>query len=136
MMPMLRVLSNGTVLAIFSLIAEKKEAGSTASFLHQAYSLNLPPIMRKGSIGLGHPVGIFLFLYRRAPAIGRINQLGRELLFHGFLATIARRLNEPAHAERQTPLWPHFDRHLISRTTDTTGATFNSGTGIFDGSFK
>src|SRR5919198_2332152 len=124
MMPMLRVLSNGTVLAIFLLLRKKRRLVRPPPFFTKLYSLNLPPIMRKGSIGLGHPVGIFLFLYRRAPAIGRINQLGRELLFHRFLATIARRLNEPAHAERQTPLWPHFDRHLISRATDTTGANF------------
>src|ERR687892_1583460 len=92
--------------------------------------------MREGAIGLGHPVSIFLFLYRRAAAIRRVDQLRRELFFHRFFTAVARRLNEPAHAERQTSLWSHLDRYLISRAADTTGANLDGGPGIFDGPFK
>ena len=92
--------------------------------------------MSEGAIGLGHSMGIFLFLYRRASIIRRVDKFSRQLLFHGLFAALPRCLNQPAHAERKTSLRPHFDRHLIGRATDPAGANFDSGAGIFDRSFE
>src|SRR5574337_1222986 len=97
MMPILRVFSNGTVLAIFP-CAGKKGGGLTASFTEPERCCYLPTIMGEGTIGLGHSMGIFLFLDRRAAIIRSVEDLRRQFLFHRFLGALARRVNEPTHA--------------------------------------
>src|ERR687892_1451330 len=135
MIPMLRVLSNGTVLAI-SLGSEKKEAVGPPPCFSQVYNPKLPPIMSEGTIGLGHPMGVFLLLYRRAPVIGRIDEFGGQFLFHRFFTALPSGLNEPAHAERKAPLRPHFDGNLIRRSADAAGADFDRGPSIFNRPFE
>src|SRR5262245_63351886 len=135
MMPILRVFSNGTVLAI-SLYQQKKGGGRTASFLLPNLYSCLPPVMCKGAIRLGHPMGIFLFLNCRTPIIHLIYKFCSQFLFHRFLAPLARRLDKPTHAQRKTSLGSHFDGHLISRTADAARTNLHRGAGIFNRFFK
>jgi len=72
MMPMLRVFSKGTVLAMF-IYSGKKGGGRTASFFQPLSISALPSIMGKSAIGLCHTMGIFLLLYSRAAIAGRID---------------------------------------------------------------
>src|SRR5687767_9627615 len=104
-MPILRVLSKETALAI-SLSSEIKEAGPRLLF--HKYFFNLPSVMSKGAICLRHPMSIFFFLNGGAAIVSRIQQFSRQLFFHGLFATITRRLNQPAHAQRDSPLWPNL----------------------------
>ena len=123
MMPILRVLSKGTILGI-ALYREKKEADQPPPFL-RIFFLNLPSIMSKGAIRLRHTMSVFFFLYCGASIISRVQQFTRQLFFHGLFATIARRLDQPAHAQRNTPLWPNLYRNLIGGAAYATRSNFD-----------
>ena len=75
-MPILRVFSSETVLAIF-IDAGKKGGGQTASFYELKLKVYLPTIVREGPIGLSHAMCVFFFLDRRAAIVGGIDQLRR-----------------------------------------------------------
>jgi len=64
-------------------------------------------------------VNVLLLLHRRATAIGRVQQLVRELVDHALLAPRPAVGNQPADGERSAPLGIDFDRHLVVRTTHT-----------------
>src|ERR1039458_4201558 len=63
------------------------------------WSLLLPPVMRKGLVGLGHAVHVFLFLHGRATSVGRIQQLVTQLVGHALLAAAAAVRNQPADGQ-------------------------------------
>src|SRR5262249_56104865 len=96
----------------FRFTSGKKGGGRTASFFLPTFYSCLPPVMCKGAIRLGHPMGIFLFLNCRAPIIGRIDKFCSQFLLHRFLAALARRLDQPPHAHRTPSLHSSFYRHL------------------------
>src|SRR5918994_3228328 len=117
-------------------IIGKKGGGPPASLLLSKWLMCLPPVMGKGAIRLRHPVRIFLLLYCRAPVIGRIDQFSSQFLLHRLLPTPTRRFDQPAHAERQSSLGPHFDWYLIGRAPDATGPHFDSRSSVLDRSFE
>src|SRR5689334_21987042 len=100
MIPMLRVLASGTWRVISRTLP------------------GLPLEMAEGLVGLGHLVRVLAPLDRRAEAIHRVHELGRELLGHALAAALARGLDEPAHAERQPAIAPDLDRDLVGGATD------------------
>src|SRR5262245_61100430 len=119
----------------FRFTSGKKGGGSTASFFLPTFYSCLPPVMCKGAIRLGHPMGIFLFLNCRAPIIGRIDKFCSQFLFHRFLTSLTRRLDKPTHAQRKTSLGSYFYGHLISRTAHAARTNLHRGAGIFNRSF-
>src|SRR5262249_47510215 len=135
MMPILRVFSSGTVLAISLYHRKKRRRFNSLLFLLYFYSC-LPPVMCKGAIRLGHPMGIFLFLNCRTPIIGRIDKFCSQFLLHRFLAALTRRLDQPTHAQRKTSLGSHFDGPLISPPAHAALTNLHRGAGIFNRFFK
>src|SRR5689334_13134074 len=77
--------------------------------------------MAEGPVGLGHLVRVLATLDRCAEAVHGIDQLGRELLAHALAAALARRLDEPADAERHAAVAPDLDRDLIRGSSDAAG---------------
>src|SRR5580700_11841548 len=61
---------------------------------------SLPAIVREGLVGLGHTMHVVLLLDRRATAIGRVQQLIRQLVDHALFATSAAVLQNPADRQR------------------------------------
>src|SRR6266446_6202734 len=59
----------------------------------------LPAIMRERPVGLGHPVGVFLFLDRVPLALGGQDQLRRQPLRHRLFGAGPREGYEPAHGQ-------------------------------------
>jgi hypothetical protein len=98
--------------------------------------LILPTIVGERSVGFRHPVSVFLLFYRSTAIARRVDNFRRQFFFHRFFCSSACRIDEPAHAERNTPLRPHFYRDLIGRAADPPGANFNGGTSILDGTLK
>src|SRR5262245_66066658 len=83
--------------------------------------------MAEGPVGLGHLVRVLASLDRRAEAIHGIDELGRELLAHALAAALARRLDEPADAERHAAVAPDLDRDLIGGATDAARLDLDDG---------
>src|SRR5690242_5924080 len=77
--------------------------------------------MAEGAVRLGHLVRVLAALDGSAEAVHRVDELGRELLAHRLAAPLARRLDEPADAERQPAVAADLDRHLVGRATDAAG---------------
>ncbi len=98
--------------------------------------LILPTIVGERPVGLRHPVSVFLLFYRRTAIAGRVDNFRRQFFFHRFFCPSAGGVDDPTHAERNTPLRPHFYRDLIGRAADPPGADFNCGTSILDGTLK
>src|SRR3954463_12570903 len=98
MMPILRVRSRETVLAICLSSEEKKEAVEPPPF-SPISAINLPPVMCKGSVRLSHTMGIFFFLDSRSAIVRCVQNFCSQLFFHRFFAAIARRLDQPTHAQ-------------------------------------
>src|SRR5215212_154573 len=86
--------------------------------------------MAEGLVGLGHLVGVLAPLDGGAKAVHGIDELGGELLAHALAAALARRLDEPADAERQPPLAADLDRHLVRRAADAAGFDLDDRSGI------
>src|SRR5438046_3082169 len=102
MIPMLRVLASAT-----SRVMRSKVPG-------------LPLEMAEGLVGLGHLVGVLAPLDRRAEAVHRVDELGRELLGHALAAALAGGLDEPTHAEREPAIAADLHRDLVRGATDAT----------------
>src|SRR5713101_9182877 len=77
-----------------------------------------PAIMRKRPVGLGHAVRVLALLDGVSPAVGCIEQLGREPLRHRLFIALASGRDDPADAERLPADRAHLDRHLIGRAAD------------------
>src|SRR3990172_11214331 len=81
--------------------------------------------MRKGLIGLGHPVHFVTLLHRAATTFRGLEQSPRQPRIHRLLAAFLRRLADPAHRQRRTPHRPHLHRHLVVRAAYTTALHFD-----------
>src|SRR6185295_11879567 len=60
---------------------------------------HLKLVMRKRLVGVRHAMRIFLFLYRVAAVIGRIENLAGQPVSHRFFAATARIRNNPANRQ-------------------------------------
>src|SRR5262245_2379690 len=78
--------------------------------------------MRKRAVGLGHPMRVLALLDRVTPAVGGVEQLGREPLRHRLFVALARGRDDPPDAERLPARRAHFDRHLIGGAADAPRA--------------
>src|SRR5258708_29150197 len=84
-----------------------------------------PAIMRKRPVGLGHAVRVLALLDGISPAVGCIEQLGREPLRHRLFIALARGCDDPADPERLPAGGADLDRHLISRPRDAPRPPFD-----------
>src|SRR5690606_26360876 len=64
-------------------------------------------------------------IYRSAFTFKCIRQLTCKTQGHGFLATLACGIYQPAHRQGVTTGGTNFDRNLVSRTTYTAGLHFD-----------
>src|SRR5580700_4468479 len=99
MIPMFRVFSRGNARA----------ATATATSV---------PEVREGLVRLGHLVGVFLPLDRRADTIGGVHQLAGELFRHALAAAAPRVADDPAPGERLAPIVADLHRHLVCGAPD------------------
>ena len=90
---------NGSCHFFTLLRPEKKEADNPPPFHQSHFPTNLPAIMRKGPIGLCHPMGVFLLLNRCAAIIRGIDQLRRQFFLHRLFCAFTSRIDQPAHAQ-------------------------------------
>src|SRR4051795_1533427 len=74
--------------------------------------------MAEGAVRLGHLVGVFTALDGSAEAVHRVDELLGELVAHALAAPLARRLDEPADAEREAAVATDLDGDLVGRATD------------------
>src|SRR5579884_2207550 len=114
--PMFRILSSETrsVIAVF--------------FVSSCVAMNpLPSIVRERLIGLGHLVRVLAALHRGAGVVAGIQDLRREPLPHRLAGPLAGVLDEPPHAERDPPVRPDLDRHLVGRAANPAGADLQDG---------
>src|SRR5206468_6128538 len=89
-------------------------------FFSSVASIKLPTEMGKRAVGLRHFVCVFAFLDRVALTGGRVlNFLGERLSHRHAFASIGV-LNDPTRCQRNLARGRNFQRHLISRATDTT----------------
>src|SRR4051812_9822164 len=73
----------------------------------------LPAIVGEGFVRLRHAMRVLALAHCRATIFRGIHQLMRETERHGLLASVARRVDDPAHGERLAAGRTHLDRHLI-----------------------
>src|SRR4029077_15805846 len=104
MIPMLRTRSSATSCSV------------TAKTL-----LSLPAVVRKGLVGLRHPVHVVFALVGVALLLERVEDLAGELVGHVLLAAVARIGDEPAQGERTAAPLGHLDRNLVVRAADPAG---------------
>src|SRR5438270_934922 len=105
MIPMLRTRSRATGCSVIFVLK--------SSLLRR-----LPAVVRKGLVGLRHPVDVVLALERAALLVQRVENLIGELVRHALLAALARVRDEPAYRQGAGAPLRHFDRHLVVRTAD------------------
>ncbi len=60
---------------------------------------NLPAIMGKGLVGLGHAMDVFPLLHRQARIVGRVHQFPGQLVAHALSATTLSGLGDPPHRQ-------------------------------------
>src|ERR1700757_100102 len=90
--------------------------------LKSSFLIRLPAVVRKGLVGLRHPVDVVLSLERAALLVERVQNLVGELVAHALLPPLARERQEPAHGERAGPALRDLDRHLVVRAADAAAA--------------
>src|SRR5438445_2934771 len=71
------------------------------------------PEVRKGLVGLGHLVGVFLALDGCPHPVGGVHQLGGELVRHALPSAGARVPDDPAPGQRLAPVVPDLDGDLV-----------------------
>src|SRR2546428_5677240 len=97
-------------------------SSDTACVMPSPCESTLPPVMRKRLVRFSHAVRILALLHGPALPGGGTQALGDQLAHHRPLVfSRPRILDQPAQAEREPPLRPHFDRHLICRPTHAPG---------------
>ena len=89
--------------------------------------------MRERLVGLRHLVRVFSLLHRRAAVVGRVEQLGRQLVGHRSLGRAAGGADHPAHGQRRPPLRAHLDRHLVGRAADPARLDLDGRLDVVDG---
>src|SRR4029077_10941736 len=109
MIPMLRVSSSLNTLPIVPETAFFSPVRvATASLTKTTYSLPapfsqaplLPAVMRERLVRFRHAVHVFLLLHGPAARVRRVNQLIRELVYHGLARALPRILQQPANRQR------------------------------------
>src|SRR5688572_14043020 len=80
--------------------------------------IGLPLEVAEGLVGFGHAVGVLASLDGCADAVAGIHQFAGELVGHALAVSLASRLDEPAHAEADTPIGANLDRDLVRGATD------------------
>src|ERR1700726_1420277 len=102
MIPMFRVFSRGNARA------------ATAT------DMSVPEV-RESLVRLGHLVGVFLALDRRADSVGGVHQLAGGLLGHALATPAPRVSDDPAPCQRLAPVVADLDRHLVGGAADPLG---------------
>ena len=69
--------------------------------------------MRKGLVGLGHLVRVFLLLDRAAEAVGRVHDFVGQTLAHQPLRPRSRIIRQPAQTEGLASFGPYLHRDLV-----------------------
>src|SRR5947208_5377184 len=87
----------------------------------------LPAVVRKGLVGLRHPVDVVLALERPTLLIQRVEDLRGELLLHAFLAPVPGEIDEPPHRERACAALRHLDGNLVVGPADATALHLEHG---------
>src|SRR5437899_4758401 len=98
-----------------------------------ATSPPLPPVVRKGLVGLRHPVHVVLALERVALLLERVEDLAGQLVVHVLLAPVARVGDEPAKCERAAAALRHLDRNLVVGAADAARANLEHRRDGLDG---
>src|ERR1017187_4845627 len=93
----------------------------------------LPPVMRKGLVGLGHAVYIVPFLDRSSTHVGGVVQFVRQFLAHALLRARPRVADDPAHSQRGPAVLRHLDRHLVVGPAHAPRLHFQQRLGVFYG---
>src|SRR5664279_2771548 len=93
----------------------------------------LPAVVSKGLVGLSHAVHVFFLLDGSSPAIGRVEQLIRQLVDHALLATAAAVGQDPADGQRSTAVGIDLNRDLIVGAAHATGLHFQHRLGVLHG---
>src|SRR5437016_8925777 len=146
MMPMFLQRSNGTVLDTAFFFSSLRTSCSPTVFAgvlktspkitqlpdFENTRSHLPPVMRKGLVGLRHTVNVFFLLDGRAPAIGRIQQLVGQLVDHSLFRAATRIRNQPTDSQRGAPVRIHFNRHLVVRAANPPGFHFEQRLAVLD----
>jgi hypothetical protein len=81
-------------------------------------------------------VGVFPLLHGRATLLDGVQQLAGEAVRHALLATLARRLDDPAHGQRLAALGAHFHRNLVGCATDPAGLDLYHRADVVQGLFN
>src|ERR1019366_8511356 len=95
--------------------------------------LYLPAIVSKGFVGLGHAVHVVLLLDGSATAIGRVEQLIRQLVDHALFAAATAVGQDPTDSERRAAVGIDLDRDLIIGAAHATGLHFQHRLGVLYG---
>src|SRR5437867_4161151 len=98
--------------------------GAWGKLVNYKLLTTLPPIVRKGFIGLCHLVCIFPFLDRVAAVVGGIHDLAGELVLHRLLAATVREADQPSDRQGGAAGGPHFHRDLVVRSADAAALHF------------
>ena len=80
--------------------------------------------MSKRFIGFRHTVGVLSLFYGGSLVTGGVDKFIRQFLHHATFVPGAGGLDQPSDRQGLTPFSPDFDRHLISRATNTAGPDF------------
>src|SRR6478672_12997712 len=78
----------------------------------------LPAVVRKGLVGLRHPIHVVLALVRVPLLLERVEDLAGQLVDHVLLTAVAGERHEPAEGERAAAALRHLHRNLVVRSAD------------------
>src|SRR5262245_24831604 len=92
----------------------------------------LPAVMGVRAIRVRHAMRLFALAHRLAALRGGVEELGRELLFHGLARARARRVHHPAHRERRASVGRDLDRDLIGRAADAPALDLDARAHVVD----
>src|SRR6476646_3875724 len=82
----------------------------------------LPAVVRKGLVGLRHPVHVVFTLVGAPLLLERVEDLTGELVVHVLLAAVARERDDPAQRKCAPAPLRHLDRNLVVRAADAARA--------------
>src|SRR6185295_3099309 len=81
--------------------------------------------MRESLVGVRHAVRVFLLLHRVTAVISRVENFSRQTIRHRLFTAATGIGDDPANCQGTAPFLVYFDRHLISRTANTSRLHFN-----------
>src|SRR5690606_22345753 len=98
---------------------------------------NLPTIMGKGPVGFCHAVGLLPLADRTALAVGRVQNLPRQLLIHRpGVPTQPRSLDRPAEPQAQPAAGPALQPNLVGVAAHPAGPHLQEGLDILQSRFQ